>query len=103
MRKLATNCPNCGGVLSNGLCPYCGTKVRYANEIDIEGGFNNQPVEVQLNIKQGNSVLVLPLRGYISEVVMRTDHCSYYGDGRAVARVVTQREVDFTFNGVICD
>ena len=103
MRVLKTNCPNCGGVLNAGNCPYCGTKVRYANEIDIERGNGYQPVEVQLNIRQGDTVTILPLRGHISEVSVTYDHYEHYADGRALLYSQGQRSVEFVFNGVIDD
>ena len=103
MRVLTTNCPNCGGVLNNGNCPYCGTKVRYANELDIECGNCHQPVEVQLNIKRGDTVTILPLRGYISEVSISHDHYTHYADRRALFHTLGQSNVEFIFNGVIDD
>ena len=86
MRRLTTNCPNCGGILSEGRCPYCGTHVRYANELDI--GFGRQPIEVQLNIKQGDSVLIMPLYGCITEISTTYNH-------------LAEPEVQFVFNGII--
>lgn len=70
-RALITNCPNCGAAIErDGNCKYCGTHVRYANELDIDTGnfFNAPSVEVALNIKQGNAVKILPLRGHIETV-----------------------------------
>lgn len=103
MRALTTNCPNCGGVLDNGNCPYCGTKVRYANELDIECGDSHRPVEVQLNIKRGDTVTILPLRGYISEVSITHDHHTYYSDSERYFAHYVPSNVEFVFNGVIDD
>lgn len=103
MRVLKTNCPNCGGVLDKGNCPYCGTKVRYANELDIECGNGYQPVEVQLNIKQGDTVTILPLRGHISEVSITRDHHTHYSDGERYLAYYEPSSVEFVFNGVIDD
>lgn len=70
-RALITNCPNCGAAIErDGNCKYCGTHVRYANELDVDTGnfFNVPSVEVVLNIKQGDAVTILPLRGHIETV-----------------------------------
>ena len=103
MRKLITNCPNCAGVLIEGKCPYCGTHVRYANELNIEYGIKAEPIEVQLNIRQGDSVLILPLKGRITDITMSTDHNNYYVDGRPVLSMVVQNNVQFTFDGIIAE
>lgn len=103
MRKLITNCPNCAGVLIEGKCPYCGTHVRYANELDIEGGIWSKPIELQVNIKQGDTTLILPLIGRITEVAINTEHGGYYADSRQIARVAVQRNVQFTFDGIIAE
>lgn len=70
-RVLITNCPNCGASIErDGNCKYCGTHVRYANEIDINASnfYNTSDVEIMLNIKQGDAVTILPLRGHIESV-----------------------------------
>lgn len=70
-RALITNCPNCGAAIErDGNCKYCGTHVRYANELDIDAGnfYNTSDVEIMLNIKQGDTVTILPLRGHIESV-----------------------------------
>ena len=70
-RALITNCPNCGAAIErDGNCKYCGTHVRYANEIDINASnfYNTSDVEIMLNIKQDDTMTVLPLRGHIESV-----------------------------------
>lgn len=64
-KYLPTNCPNCGGVLDNGKCPYCGTRIMLPNTVDVirDGWF-----DITLNFKNGNDVCVMPLTGYISSV-----------------------------------
>ena len=67
-RRLLTNCPNCAGELhSDGYCPYCKTKVRYANELDIQAGglCYGDFVEIAINVKQGDKTIVYPFVGRI--------------------------------------
>lgn len=74
-RTLITNCPNCGAALErDGSCKYCGAHVRYANELDIDtGDFYNAPsIEISLNVKKGDAITVLLLRGHIEEISTRT-------------------------------
>lgn len=100
MRTLLTNCPNCGGVLSGNKCEYCGTNVRYANEVDID--FEGSGVELILNIKQGDSVTVLPLVGRINTVRVSDDYCSFHSDGYAAMNYcIAERIVEFNFVGAI--
>ena len=91
-RALITNCPNCGAAIErDGNCKYCGTHVRYANEIDINASnfYNTSDVEIMLNIKQGDTMTVLPLHGHIESVnVTRVGYLEL-------------PEVEFNFRGYI--
>lgn len=90
-RQLLTNCPNCAGELnSDGTCPYCKTKVRYANELDIQAGSpwvdGYNPVEIAIKVKRGNETIVYPFEGYLSS--MKVQHEAYM-----------LPRVELTFNG----
>ena len=92
MRKLLTNCPNCGGVLStDGRCPYCGTHARYANEIDIQtDNFHLNKIELSINVKCGDTTIVYPLVGYVESVTIDRNMYSV-------------PEVEMTFRGHMID
>lgn len=105
-KKLLTNCPNCGAPLQrDGTCKYCGTKARFANEIDISVLNNrSRPIELELQIRDENTILILPMKGVIDTINLEksdtycTDHCNHH-----VATVHGATNVDFTFNGQIID
>lgn len=46
-----TNCPNCGAVLKNGKCEYCGTETQSTSNSEIEkymnGDFKSCKKEIQ--------------------------------------------------------
>jgi len=87
-------------VLSDNKCEYCGTNVRYANEVDVD--FKGGSVELILNIKQGDSVTVLPLVGRINAVTVADEHYSYHADGyTAMNYCIPERIVEFNFAGVV--
>lgn len=68
---LLTNCPNCGGTLTeSGDCPYCKTKVRFENELNISTGDEDVPERVEILIKRtcGNTVNIIPFEGYLERV-----------------------------------
>lgn len=99
-RVLVTNCPNCAAPLKGGKCLHCGTEVRLANELDIDtwGGV----IEVMLNIRRGDEVILLPLIGRITGISMTPCHVSYLGSNPAFMQsIMTHREVEFTFEGII--
>lgn len=98
-RVLVTNCPNCGAALKDGKCLYCGTEVRLANEIDID--FRGKPIELMLNITQGDTVTLLPLVGRIDTIETRTERASYDTYAGFPLRVRGCTEVQFTFSGII--
>ena len=92
-RLLLTNCPNCAGELdSDGFCPYCKTKVRYANELDIQGDsswIGGNPVEIAIKVKRGDETVVYPFEGYLSSM-----NVSYYTP-------YVLPNVELTFNGTL--
>ena len=106
-KKLLTNCPNCGAPLRrDGTCEYCGTKARYANEIDLNmlGMYDVDKIELELRINMGDSIVLLPMTGIIDTINMRSDsYCAhdYFGNKIAVLRGATN--VDFTFSGQIIE
>ena len=103
MRRLIINCPNCGSILRNGECNYCGTKVRYANELDLEAGFRDEPVEIMINIKKDNSVIVLPVKGFLNNITISIDTLGCYYDGDQIRSHLCERKIELTFEGVICE
>lgn len=98
MRALITNCPNCGAPLKDGWCEYCNTHVRMANELDVD--FNGKPTEVMLHIKNGDSIIAMPLIGRIDNVQIKNEYCDYEY-GRLYVPVLTERQVEFTFSGTV--
>ena len=102
-RQLKTNCPNCGGVLENGKCSYCNTKVQAANELYIlYDGMSMSDIELTLNIKQDGIIFKLPLVGRIDNVNMYNESYSATNNaGNIVKTIVTNTHVDFTFSGRI--
>lgn len=82
---LPTNCPNCGAVLLNGKCEYCGTRVMFPNTVDVVQYGN---CEMTLNIQNGDTVYVLPLRGIISDIIL---FCGYD----------STQEIEFNFSGIL--
>ena len=63
-----TNCINCGAPLrSDGYCEYCHSKIRYANEIELNNALTfGQNIEILLKINNNNETILLPLRGSMS-------------------------------------
>lgn len=101
MNYLKTNCPNCGGILKDGICEYCGTKVDIANKIEVFGG---KMCEVNLVLKMGNETQVLPLEGYVGKIEVNhdTDCISAMNlDGTLHRFLNTRRTVEFNFVGEI--
>jgi len=100
MRMLSTNCPNCGGVLDDGKCPYCGTKVRFANEIDLLD-FGSGETEICINLKKGNDTFVLPIRGRLTSVEIKPEYHTLYSDGIPFLDLQPIRYVSVVFDGII--
>lgn len=73
---LVTNCPNCGGVLNEGKCPYCDTQVRFANELDIKTeNIYGEVVTISLNVKRGNKTIIYPFVGHLHEISIDSSDC----------------------------
>ena len=105
-RMLKTNCPNCAGALQpDGNCPYCGTHVRYANELDIDAGdlWHGSMVEIMIHIKRGNETILLPVRGSVNSITVTNDTANYdyYDSERIVPYLMVRRppRVEFDFCG----
>ena len=68
MRKmLITNCPNCGGELpQNGECKYCGTKVRFENELRVD---SREPIEILIKRTERYNweehIVLIPFNGFL--------------------------------------
>ena len=81
---LLTNCPNCGGILlDSGVCPYCQTKVRYENELNISV---NEPIEILIKHKSidsnGNEVThLIPFKGWMKQITKTYNTVDIYADG----------------------
>lgn len=96
-----TNCRNCGAPLNeNGYCGYCGTTFKRPNIMAIP---ENQTMDLELRFQKGNEIFILPLRGSISSLGMKTNYydCSTM-DGTEM-RYKSSTEVEFEFEGVITD
>lgn len=104
MIKLLHNCPNCGAPLeADGYCVYCKTKIRYANELEVEqiNSYFQKPMEILLKIKQGDQTIIFPIKGYLKEITRgyMSDSVSY--DDRVICRNPTS--ISFTVDGYITD
>lgn len=89
MRMLVTNCPNCGGVLNEGKCPYCDTQVRFANELDIKANdISRSRVQISLNVKRGNETIIFPFVGYLHEINIDHSDCFRHYDSGASIKTV---------------
>ena len=100
MRTLITNCPNCAAPLKDGKCPYCGTHVRLANELDFNT--DNPIMEFMLRVIRGNELILYPLRGSISNVSVSYPTSRYFSYDISRPFVIHEPpEVEFTFNGIV--
>ena len=102
---LETNCPNCGGaLLDSGKCPYCGTKVRYANELSLdvsEYGYI-EPIEIKLMIKKDDTVTIIPLRGHINTITQTLEQvCVECTNGKKVLFNNNSVKYNFDFEGYV--
>ena len=106
-RRLPTNCPNCAAPLTDdGNCEYCGTKIRYANTLDLEilGDYcmtHIKSVELELRVKQGNDICIFPLVGEINQFSLRHYGTEEFTDSGVVFRPYPDRstKVMFEFEG----
>lgn len=105
MKNMLTNCPNCGAALrSDGYCEYCKTKIRYANELEIESGlFDRCEVEILLKHHNGDgTVVVAPFKGWLSTMTVTTgDSADLFVDGMVFHRVVSPPRAELTFEGML--
>ena len=114
MKTIATNCPNCGAPLtSDGYCSYCNTKVRYANEVEVEtflhnGAIYNTAMEVLFKFigidENGDKITYLiPFKGCVEEIELtRDEHCAYSRYGNKLLSVYTgPPTVNLKLQGVI--
>ena len=80
-----TNCPNCGAPLDiTGRCKYCGTNVKIVNSLD----FNNKQIELNILVRSGNDVVILPVVGRLNDLEIKA---GYYQEA----------EIGFNFDGYI--
>lgn len=68
------NCPNCGAPLINSKCSYCGTKVRYSNEIEVTDA--HSPTEILIKIQRNDETVLIPFVGHLSS--MTFEHDDYF-------------------------
>lgn len=99
-KYLPTNCPNCGAVLENGKCNYCGTKVVLANTVDVP---ENEMCDMILQFKKGNTTNILPLRGRIESIDFTHNivHVSSLEDKYPRRIITAPTTVSFEFCGFI--
>ena len=80
-----TNCPNCGAPLDIiGRCKYCGTNVKIVNSLNID----NRQIELNILVKDGNDVVILPVVGRINDLQIKMGYQQ-------------EAEIDFNFDGYI--
>lgn len=95
-----TNCRNCGAPLTpQGKCLYCGTTYKRANVIDVPQG---EPLDLELCVKQGDTVTIVPLRGRINSITFSRDSLDCMeicGTQRILYSPTTN--VEFDFEGII--
>jgi hypothetical protein len=101
-KMLITNCPNCGGdLLESGNCPYCGTKVRYENEISVNTDEFGTPERVEILIKRqhGDTVYITPFVGYLESIsydtVFDINAIYYKATGTPIQRVLNDCKLSF--------
>jgi hypothetical protein len=103
-KALQTNCPNCGGELtSDGFCTYCNTKVRYANILEVDlGDYLMEPVEIEIKIKRGNELQIIPFKGHLVSYTAGYDpvFCEYGNSGKMFSR--NEIKLDLNFSGTVC-
>lgn len=96
---MITNCPNCGAVLNNGKCAYCGTNVKLGNTIDV---LENGTCELTLQIRKGNNIYVFPLVGHICSVTRQFDTAEISTcDERYDCSIACAQRVSFDFEGYL--
>lgn len=106
MIPLLTNCPNCGAPLNpDGYCEYCGTKIRYANELELQNLddiFGPNEMEILLKIVKKDAVVLVPIRGRISSIKQECDYETFYADGTPYISARSPNiEYEIVFNGYL--
>lgn len=107
MIKLIHNCPNCGATLRHdGYCEYCKTKIRYANELEIQRlAYHVKPIEMLLKVVKEDHTILIPVRGHISSLNLsrENDYPTFYGDNQVLSSMSSQTNVSFEFDGRLID
>ena len=105
--KLLHNCPNCGAPLRHdGYCEYCKTKIRYANELEIQRlAYHVKPIEMLLKVVKEDHTILIPVRGHISSLNLshENDGPTFYGDNQVLSVMSPQTNVSFEFDGCLVD
>ena len=109
MKKLPTNCPNCGAPLSiDGYCSYCNTKVRYSNELEFQsflhGGITDiMPTEILFKFKADDGTLIIiPFIGRPQSIEVDYDSYDAIGySGNIISKYYNFPEIKFEFIGHI--
>lgn len=95
---LPTNCPNCGSVLIDGHCEYCGTTVRLVNQLEIDNtGLFSKPTDVILTIRNNKDVAIVPLTGHITNISYNYE--TAYAEDMMTAYCFDLPMVSFNFEG----
>lgn len=94
--KIITNCPNCGSALQKLKCQYCGTEIRYSNEIEL---FNGEKCELMLRHNNGKNVTLIPVEGYISSISVTPNYEDIRTFSGEVMMLNTGSDVEFNFVG----
>ena len=100
MKRMLTNCPNCGAPLtSEGYCEYCKTKVRYANHMEILEDLENykSDVEILLKIKKNDTTTLIPFKGRLDQIAVNNEPELYYNS--EIIRTMSRPDITLTFEG----
>jgi hypothetical protein len=102
VKRLIDNCPNCAAPLkADGYCEYCKTKIRYANEIEIDSIYSPQ-IELILKIKNKDEIVLIPCKGTIDNICISSEGGSYiYATAQPYSTYCTDKRLEFTFEGSI--
>lgn len=96
MKKILTNCPNCGAPLSSdGYCEYCKTKVRYINEVEYDTLLSSGaiteilPTEILFKFKaEDGSLVVIPFIGKPENITIEyEDRCAVGRGGSTIMKI----------------